>query len=194
MDIIFKDLHYATYFASNSLIWDIELEGLDFDSLTPELARNDIWSSEGANMEGRFKFNNESTILTDLCAKSLGIKSKVLDHIYNTDNNIFRERWFKGIDFYKNHTVICPVLFKDSPNIRMGPHLDNGHIVAQMVVNLTDNQYGTDFYNPMTEELIYTSSGKRGQGVLFFNNSSAVHGMRNGNFDRYIFYSNIILD
>ena len=193
MNIVFKNLHYSKYFTSNSLFWDIELEGVDFDNLTTELTRTDIWTTIGENMDGRFKFNGGSNLLEEICENSKSLKSKILDQVYSTDNNVFRERWFKDIDVYKEHTEMFSILLKDSPNIRMGPHLDNGHIIVQMVVNLTDNQYGTDFYNPITEELIYTSSSKKGQGVLFFNNSSAVHGMRNGNFDRYIFYSNILI-
>ena len=201
MNIIFKDCHSVKYFPTTSLIWDIELEGVDFNNYTTEILRNDIWTVKG-NVNGRFECNNDSTILTELRDEIRNLKSQVLADVYNYDKAIFKERWpAASLDFYQNNTAMTSSLIKDPPNLRMKGHLDHGSIIVQMIINLVDNPQGTDFYNPNTQiapgrdsgQLIYTSSGKQGKGVLFFNNSAAIHGMHTGDRDRYTLSSNILM-
>ena len=192
MNIIFKDCHSAKYFPTTSLIWDIEVEGVDFNNYTTEILRNDIWTVRG-NVDGRFQCNNDSKILTELRDEIQNLKSQVLADVYNYNKAIFKERWPGSLDFYQNNTAMYSSLIKDPPNLHMGTHLDNAGIIIQMIINLVDNPQGTDFYNPNTQQLTYTSSGKQGKGVLFFNNSAAIHGMHTGDRDRYTLSSNIVM-
>jgi len=192
MNIVFKECHRIMHkdFPVPLLFWDMELQNFDIDSLLPELTRNDIWTSKGV-IPGRNQHNGDSVILSEFLQSTEQFKIGFLDTVYNYDHNTFNERWWKSLDYYKDATHWNPFIFKDPPNFRMGKHYDNSHVVVQMIINLVDNTNGTHFHNPTTGEIMHTSSGKKGEGVLFFNNAGSPHSITNGDQTRYIFYANI---
>jgi hypothetical protein len=194
MKINLKNCHNIVNggFLPNTLFWDIEFQDANLNLLIPEIIKHDIWKTNPA-IGGRFQHNGDSDVLLNFCNESMHLKSELLEYVYNYDREIFKERWWRDLEYYQNNTSMSTFIFKDPPGFIMNPHLDNGHIILQMLINLVDNPNGTDFYDPKTHNKIYTSSGKQGDGVIFFNNASAPHGFQNGDKDRFIWYANIEL-
>ena len=85
-------------------------------------------------------------------------------------------------------------LFKDLPGLNMDTHLDNSHIMLQSIINLTDNDVGTELFSIDSDKPIYTMTGKRNRGIMFFNSPGALHRIKNVTKERYIFYSAITRD
>jgi hypothetical protein len=66
---------------------------------------------------------------------------------------------------------------KDNPGFRMGVHTDNRVVVANAIINLTDNSNSTKFYYSVQEphNVIYEGPKEKGKGVFFLNNEETAH-------------------
>jgi len=77
-------------------------------------------------------------------------------------------------DKYFNHGVS---FIKDNPGFLMGVHTDNRVVVANAIINLTDNSNSTKFYYSVQEphNVIYEGPKEKGKGVFFLNNEETAH-------------------
>jgi hypothetical protein len=75
----------------------------------------------------------------------------------------------------------------------MDIHCDNSHIVLQLIVNLTDNDAGTELFDVTSSDPYYTMTGQRNKGIIFLNGAGTLHSIRNINKDRYTLYSAIMI-
>ena len=66
---------------------------------------------------------------------------------------------------------------KDNPGFRMGVHTDNRVVVANAIINLTDNSNSTKFYYSVQEphNVIYEGPKEKRKGVFFLNNEETAH-------------------
>jgi hypothetical protein len=74
----------------------------------------------------------------------------------------------------------------------MGIHLDNNHIMLQLIVNLTDNDSGTEMYDIVSSDPYHRVTGEKNKGIMFLNGPGALHSIGNINKDRYILYSAVM--
>ena len=130
------------------MIWEVTL---DYDEeLLPELLRNDIWSTEaniGINDRRRLRYNNKSGILNKFQANfSKQIKQQILERVWNDSNRIHSSCWVLPLEHYLEKSTIGATIFKDTPGFSMAPHVDNHHIITQLIINLQDNCASTKFY------------------------------------------------
>ena len=184
-----KDVHNCYTYG----YWNVELDFSDWD-LSKELAREDVWRPEFPGSEGRQTVNPEgSDILNNFCQTFDQNKHMLVSQAFNDFNELFGYRWFKGLDFYINNTNILTTIFKDRVGFSCPPHLDNSHIILQLIINLMDNGTGTEFYDYLSAEPFAQGSSQQGQGVAFLNMPGSIHGVRNITQTRYILYSQITI-
>mgnify|MGYP003336720158 FL=1 len=182
---------YDIHNCYNYMYWPVTLEIPNFVEL--EIKKPDIWNTTGQLTNGRLSIAlNRSPELNVFCSDLTRTNhSRILDIAYDADTELFRSRWRKDLQYYKYHSRMMNTIYHDSPGYYMPPHLDNSHIILQLIINLVDNETGTELYQFNSNEIAYTCSGKAGQGIMFFNSPGAVHGIRNITQDRYILYSQI---
>lgn len=175
--------------------WTAEIKGIDWDAVDQELKSTDPWIStysynnKGSRSTRDVKEHSEIHKLSRFIENS---KESLLDLAWN-ENTIKAVQvcWHKGLEYYKQNTKIPVVLYKDSPDFEMGLHVDNNHIIIQVIINLADNGSGTELYTIDQGDPFFKMSGKRGQGLIFVNTHGALHGIRDINQDRYIMYASI---
>lgn len=71
---------------------------------------------------------------------------------------------------------------KDSPKYKLIPHYDNKNILGIIMINLVDNSFSTVMYSS-SNELLYTSSTKKGDGIYYLNDIECKHGFYNDSED-----------
>jgi len=84
--------------------------------------------------------------------------------------------------FIEKDTNIVVYLVKDSPKYKLIPHYDNKYILGILMINLTDNACSTKMYS-QNNELLYTSSTKKGDGIFYKNDILCKHGFYNDSKD-----------
>ena len=175
------------------VLWEVEIE--DDRDLTNELTRPDIWDT-AAVLQGtnRATYNRTSDQLNEFCNQFAFCKEQVLTTAYHANKQIFNSSWYKDYEFYLKTSQFGIAVFKDMPGFSMNPHLDNNHIMVQLVINLIDNCASTKFYPFNRQEPFYISSTKQYQGVMFLNTPGAVHNIADVAKNRYILYSSIVFD
>jgi hypothetical protein len=175
------------------VLWDLSLD-CDLD-ISAELSRDDIWDySTVLQGVGRARYNRNSDILNNFCAEFAFFKESILTAAYNVKDGIFQFSWYKDFDFYLKTSHLVIAIFKDMPGFSMNPHLDNNHIMVQLVINLKDNCASTKFYPFNSKEPFYVSSTKQNQGAMFLNTPGSVHDISDVTEDRYILYASIVFD
>ena len=175
------------------VLWAVEIE--DDRDLTDELIRPDIWNTAAVPQgTDRVTYNRTSNSLNEFCNQFNFCKEQVLRTAYHANKQIFNSSWYRDYEYYLKTSRIDTVVFKDMPGFSMNPHLDNNHVMVQLVINLTDNCASTKFYPFNRQEPFYISSTKRYQGVMFLNTPGAVHNISNVDKNRYILYSAIVFD
>ena len=108
----------------------------------------------------------------------------------DTSNRI-RNNWLSNLDYYINESHFKSSIIKDLPGFKMTPHLDNYHVMAQLIINLQDNCTSTKFYSFNSTEPFYVAPTKKYQGIMFLNKPGAVHDIDNITKDRYMLYASI---
>jgi hypothetical protein len=111
----------------------------------------------------------------------------------DTGKAYFRKLWHRDLDYYVNSTKTVTVINHDAPGFAMDTHCDNNHIILQMIVNLTDNDTGTELFDITSSEPYYTMTGQRNKGIMFLNGAGTLHNIRNINKDRYTLYSAVMI-
>ena len=82
-------------------------------------------------------------------------------------------------------------IFRDSPNFNMGLHVDNGLSLGTCVINVTDSNSYTEYYESDSDEVVaYRGPSKKGTGIVHINQPGLWHsGINNGPDERYIMMS-----
>lgn len=67
--------------------------------------------------------------------------------------------------------IVC-----DDYTLAMGKHLDNRKTVVAVILNLTNNESTTKFWDYRDpEKLLFNSSGVKGRGIIFMNSAGSLH-------------------
>jgi len=174
------------------MIWEVTL---DYDEeLLPELLLDDIWSTEagvGMHDRQRLLYNNKSIILNKFKSSfSEKIKQQILERVWNC-SSCHSGCYILPLEHYLEKSTMGCSIFKDTPGFSMVPHVDNHHVITQLIINLQDNCASTKFYPFNSTNPFYVAPTKKYQGVIFFNTNGAIHSIDNITEDRYIFYSAI---
>ena len=84
--------------------------------------------------------------------------------------------------FIEEETNVIVSFVKDSPKYKLIPHYDNKNILGIIMINLIDNPHSTIMYSS-TNEPLYTSSNKKGDGIHYLNDLRCKHGFYNDSED-----------
>lgn len=82
----------------------------------------------------------------------------------------------------EDDTDVVVSFVKDSPKYKLIPHYDNKNILGIIMINLVDNSFSTVIYSSSNEAL-YTSSTKKGEGIFYKNDINCKHGFYNDSED-----------
>ena len=119
---------------------------------------------------------------TDDIVKSLFDNSTNKRQFYQGGNEdidtLIKEIKEQANTFIEEDANIIVSFVKDSPKYKLIPHYDNKQILGIMMINLVDNPYSTIMYNSSNEPL-YTSSNKKGDGIFYKNDIQCKHGFYN---------------
>ena len=193
--------HNGTY---DHLFWEVELVDSATDSVDfqQRLNRDDIWQV-GIAGQGikRLTYRPESdpeldhlvTVPSQHQEQFIRLAKGEHDIHIRSRWNIY-SRWYRNVEYYINDPDIKTIttIFRDQAGFAMTIHLDNSHVMLQAVINLSDNETGTELYAVDSTEPTYTMTGQRNRGVMFFNSPGLLHGIRNVNKDRHILYYGIM--
>lgn len=182
--------------AYDHLFWEIELvdpatDGVDFQQ---RLNRDDIWQV-GIAGQGikRLTYRPESDPVLDHLVRVPGQQQEQFVRLIKR-NSLVKTRWYRDAEYYVNSPSVNTVttIYRDQVGFAMDIHLDNSHVMLQAVINLSDNETGTEMYAVDSTEPTFTMTGKKNHGIMFFNGPGALHGIRNVNKDRHILYYGIM--
>lgn len=179
-------------------IWEISLQDFDLTSLHNDL-NNITW--EGNQLQGSLRYNMIEPLpqsLESFKKEFESLKNDIIQQLFDTGNDYIKYNWYRGLEYYKEHTSMKMHLYKDLPGFVMQPHIDNGHIMFQLLLNITDNDIGTAFHSHFNTETakynstpIYSATGEQGKGIVFVNTANSAHSIGNITKDRYILYASI---
>lgn len=189
------DTFNGTY---DHLFWEIELvdsatEDADFQN---RLLCDDIWQV-GIAGQGikRLTYRPESDpVLDHLVAVPVQQQAEFIRRAKGEHNEQVSTRWYRDVEYYVNVPNIrtTSTIYRDQVGFAMGIHLDNSHVMLQAVINLSDNETGTELYSVESDTPTYAMTGQRNCGIMFFNGPGTLHGIRNVNKDRHILYYGIM--
>lgn len=131
-------------------IWEVSLQDFDLTTLHHDLR---MWEWEGNQPQGELRLAMGYTSPDSIYAfknEFKSLKDDILDQLYETGSEHIKQHWNKGLEYYKNNSIMDCTIYKDLPGFSMVPHVDHGHIMFQLLINLTENDTGTAFHNPST--------------------------------------------
>jgi hypothetical protein len=173
-------------------IWEIEIQSPILDSPDFESAlrcEDNFQVSSGHRSLRRCAFNGTG-VVADLLAES---QQEFLLNLVST-SPAFNPRFRLSVDDYRKKSSWFADVLRDQAGFAMAPHLDNSHIMVQMVVNLLqDNTTATEFYQFNESEPCYRAPLKRNHGVIFLNTPGAIHRIADVNQTRWILYSGLVI-
>jgi hypothetical protein len=178
------------------LFWEVEL--VDVPDCLSELQRPDVWraGAMSTGSSGRHQcYDCDSPLLTELLKVPARHQEEFILAVSNFDNSnerYFRRSWYHGGEYYVESAHTLAVLNHDEPGFKMGIHIDNSHIMLQTIINLTDNDSGTELYDIHGVEPYHTMTGEKNKGIMFFNGAGALHSIGNINKNRYTLYSAVM--
>ena len=110
------------------------------------------------------------------------------------EHPLTRPRYTRSRSYYQERSTWFATILRDQPGYKMVPHLDNSHIMIQMIVNLLqDNTTSTDFYLFDQLEPVYQAPTKQNHGVVFVNTPGAVHNISSVEHQRWILYAGVMI-
>jgi hypothetical protein len=189
------DTAYESY---DTTFWDVEL--IDAPDCWDELQRTDIWqaapSPQGAKRHSCYTGHHDSELLNRIGALPAMCQEQFIRAAdqgdTSTEYSHFRQYWYNNVEYYIQHCHTHGIIYHDEPGFKMNIHLDNRHIMLQLIINLADNDAGTELYDITSAEPYYTLTGEKNKGIMFLNGPGALHRIRNINKDRYILYSAVM--
>ena len=180
----------------DSMFWEVEL--VDAPDCSNELLCADIWIDNTTSTIDHQRKQCHANCKSDMLKEILQVPGRQRAEFLgaaqaDTSNNYFKNLWHKDLDYYVNSTKTATVINYDAPGFAMGTHCDNNHIMLQMIVNLTDNDTGTELFDITSPDPYYTMTGQRNKGIMFLNGAGTLHSIRNINKDRYTLYSAVMI-
>ena len=173
-------------------IWEIELQSdvLDTPEFESSLRDNDNFTvSKGHNNPLRSGFGGTGTV-ADFLADSQ--KNFLLDLV--SQSPLFKPRYYMSVDEYQKRTQWLATIYRDQAGFAMRPHLDNNHVMVQMVINLLqDNDTATEFHYFDESAPCYRAPLKKNHGVIFLNTPGSIHSIANVNKTRWILYGGLTI-
>lgn len=152
---------------------------------------NNKLAFDGANC--RYFVNqpgNPSKFLTDL--RQPGVVFNILKMLMDMDTVA---RWPMEARALYSYCQVNPSLVVDLPGFQIPWHVDNRKVVMQGIINLKDNEFGTEFrrVNDDNSELSLTASSRKGQGVFWLNTENSWHHLPVITERRHVLMCNLIL-
>jgi len=183
----------------DNVFWEVEL--VDAPDCSNELLRTDIWvdniTASISCQRKQCRMDCKSSMLKEILQVPGNQRAEFLHAATQTDTDTgegyFGNLWYRDLDYYVNSTRTITVINYDAPGFAMGTHCDNNHIILQMIINLTDNDTGTELFDITSPDPYYTMTGQRNKGIIFLNGAGTLHSIRNINKDRYTLYSAIMI-
>ena len=180
------------------VFWDVEL--VDVPDCRYELQRSDVWESrpavQGAKRHVCLTGHHDSELLNQVGCLPQDHREEFLRAAAQVDVDLgykyFNKTWMRGGEYYVTHAHTFGVIFHDEPGFEMGIHLDNNHIMLQLIINLTDNDSGTEMYDIVSSDPYHKVTGEKNKGIMFLNGPGALHSIGNINKDRCILYSAVM--
>jgi len=179
-------------------VWKVTLngiEGLNFKELLDTQLDN---KPKNVNSFGREKVISDEPIILKTIENEVieNLTSQFTDLLFNcSDEHIkqtIQNKYPMSRDAFAANCRAWAGFHRDPPGLHMPPHIDIGSCVFNMVINLANQCPGTAYHDYITKEIIYQSSGVRGEGSAFFNISGALHSIHNDTQDkRYILVGGI---
>ena len=180
------------------LFWEVELDepATDHADFQERLWCDDIWQVGIAGQGIKrltYKLGSDS-VLDQLVYMPKQQQTEFIRLAKGEHDEYVKTRWYKDTDYYLNNTDIDTIstIYRDQAGFEMGIHLDNSHVMLQAVINLSDNETGTELYAVDSNTPTYIMTGQRNRGIMFFNGPGTLHGIRNVNKDRHILYYGIM--
>ena len=175
-------------------VWEIEIQDpvLDTQEFEQEMHDNNNFAISVAHSVAHPNDNTDRQYLRSIYNGS-GVVSKLLAQSQQefllelvSQSPCFRTRYHNSLDHYRTRTYWLATVLRDQPEFKMAPHLDNSHVMAQMVVNLLQhNNTATEFYYFNETVPCYRAPLKKNHGVIFLNTPGSVHGITNINETRW---------
>lgn len=101
----------------------------------------------------------------------------------NEEVDILIEKIKEQVNTFMEEDINVIISFvKDSPKYKLIPHYDNQNILGIIMINLIDNHSSTIMYSKTNEQL-YISSNKKGDGIYYLNDLKCKHGFYNDSED-----------
>ena len=173
-------------------VWEIEIQSPVLDTLEFEAElRNDnnFVVSDWHHNNLRSTYNGTG-VVSEFLAES---KQDFLLNLVN-QSPIFQTRYHQSINQYQCKTAWTSKILRDQAGFAMAPHLDNNHVMIQMVVNLLqDNDTATELYYFNEPAPCYRAPLKKNHGVIFLNTPGAIHSIANVNKTRWILYGGLVI-
>jgi hypothetical protein len=181
------------------VFWEVEL--VDAPDCSNELFCTDIWVDNTTSAISHQRTQCRTDCKSDMLKEILQVPGQqhaeflraATQTDLDTGNNYFNKLWYRDLDYYVNSTKTETVINHDTPGFAMIPHCDNNHIILQLIVNLIDNDTGTELFDITSPDPYYTMTGQRNKGIMFLNGAGALHSIRNINKHRYTLYSAIMI-
>jgi hypothetical protein len=189
------DTFNGTY---DHVFWEVELvdsatDDVDFQQ---RLQHDSIWQVgiAGQGIKRLTYQLGSDPVLDHLVAVPAQQQEEFIRRVKGQHDAHVRTRWYRDVEYYVNNSDIRTVstIYCDQAGFKMGIHLDNSHVMLQAVINLSDNETGTEMYAVDSTEPTYAMTGQRNHGIMFFNGPGTLHGIRNVNKDRHILYYGIM--
>ena len=180
------------------LFWEVELDepATDHADFQQRFQRDDIWQVgiAGQGIKRLTYRPGSDPVLDHLVYMPRQQQSEFLRLAKGEHDDHVRTRWYRDADYYANDPDVetTTTIYRDQVGFEMGIHLDNSHVMLQAVINLSDNETGTELYAIDSSQPVYTMTGQRNRGIMFFNGPGMLHGIRNVNKDRHILYYGIM--
>ena len=174
-------------------IWEVSLQDFDLTTLHHEL-QTIQW--EGNQPQGNLRLAMSYPPPDSIHAfknEVESLKDDILEQLYETGSELIKQNWYRGLEYYKNNVKMYCNIYKDLPKFSMGPHIDNAHIMFQLLINISENDTGTIFHNHnlAISEPAYKATGNQGKGIIFINNPNSAHSITDITKDRYVIYATI---
>jgi len=182
----------------DTVFWEVEL--VDAPDCWDELQRTDVWhtapATQGMKRHSCYTGHHGSDLLNQLGSLPARHQEEFIRAAEQVDIDsgyrYLHQSWCQDIEYYIQHCHTFGVIYHDEPGFKMNVHLDNSHIMLQLIVNLTDNDSGTELYDINNAKPYYTLTGEKNKGIMFVNGPGALHSIGNINKDRYILYSAVM--
>ena len=163
MKLKIDNLHVSSdiFWGHSLTIWNVTLTEYDISTIQHDLLHVATW--EGNQPQGPLRLRIAYPLPQSIAEFKNQIellKNDILEQLFATGSEYITQTWYKGLEYYKEHSSFNFQIMKDLPGFSMTPHIDNGHTMFQIIINLTQNESGTAFYDPSSPSTpVYVCTG-----------------------------------